>query len=255
MELNRKVELVTGGGTGIGRATCLALAKRGAAVAVNYSRSEAEAEETVRLIRAAGGSAIAVRADVSKDREAREMADTVVRRFGTVDMLVNNASVDAAYPVGRSGGGFRGSLGRALWRECQRHVFLRAGRRPLHEAEQAGSDRQSRQHRGANGAGLLASVRRVESGRSRADPLVGARARAVHPRLLRRAGGRRDEVVGRKGGRHEAARSPSPAAAHLDARGHRPGDLRRPGARVHDRPARHGGWRTNAVTRTLPRAV
>jgi len=99
MELNRKVALVTGGGTGIGRATCLALAKRGAAVAVNYSRSEAEAEETVRLIRTAGGSAIAVRADVSKDREAREMADTVVRRFGTVDMLVNNAGVTRHIPL------------------------------------------------------------------------------------------------------------------------------------------------------------
>ncbi|SCA84146.1 hypothetical protein BGLY_0323 [Bacillus glycinifermentans] len=60
MDIQDKTALVTGGGTGIGRAVSLKLAERGAAVAVNYSRSEAEAEETVRMIAERGGRAIAV---------------------------------------------------------------------------------------------------------------------------------------------------------------------------------------------------
>ncbi|WCK55051.1 SDR family NAD(P)-dependent oxidoreductase [Aneurinibacillus sp. Ricciae_BoGa-3] len=93
MDLKNKVALVTGGGTGIGRATCLALAKRGAAVAVNYSRSKAEAEETAQIINSEGGHAIAIRADVSQDKQVREMVDTIVQRFRTIDFLVNNASI------------------------------------------------------------------------------------------------------------------------------------------------------------------
>lgn len=98
MELLKKVALVTGGGTGIGRATALQLARRGARVAVNYSRSEADAIETVRLISQEGGRAMAVRANVSQDREVREMVKTVVERFGTVDVLVNNAGITKHIP-------------------------------------------------------------------------------------------------------------------------------------------------------------
>ncbi|WP_019911610.1 SDR family NAD(P)-dependent oxidoreductase [Paenibacillus sp. HW567] len=93
MELSGKVALVTGGGTGIGRATSLELAERGAIVAVNYSRSEAEALETVQMIIDRGGQAIAVRADVSKDAEVRNMAEQIAGTFGTIDLLVNNASI------------------------------------------------------------------------------------------------------------------------------------------------------------------
>ncbi|PYI52466.1 SDR family NAD(P)-dependent oxidoreductase [Paenibacillus flagellatus] len=93
MNITNKVALVTGGGTGIGRATCLALAERGATVVVNYSRSEAEAEETVQMIANRGGRAVAIRADIARDKEVRDMVDAVVRRFGTVDALVNNAGI------------------------------------------------------------------------------------------------------------------------------------------------------------------
>ena len=99
MILHNKVALVTGGGTGIGRATCFALAKRGATVAVNYSRSKADAEETVQIIHNEGGSAIAIRADVSKSMEVKEMVDTIVQQFGTVDLLVNNASTTRHIPL------------------------------------------------------------------------------------------------------------------------------------------------------------
>ncbi|MED4956122.1 SDR family NAD(P)-dependent oxidoreductase [Paenibacillus macerans] len=93
MSFHNKVVLVTGGGTGIGRATSLLLGERGAAVAVNYSRSAEEAEETVREIKQAGGRAFAIRADVSRDDEVREMVEQVVCQFGTIDYLVNNASI------------------------------------------------------------------------------------------------------------------------------------------------------------------
>lgn len=99
MELINKAALVTGGGTGIGRATSIALANRGVRVAVNYSRSIAEAEETVELIRRGGGTAIAIRADVSNDREVREMVHTMAQQFGTVDLLVNNASITRHIPL------------------------------------------------------------------------------------------------------------------------------------------------------------
>ncbi|MEO3945842.1 SDR family oxidoreductase [Gorillibacterium sp. CAU 1737] len=99
MDLKNKVAVVTGGGTGIGRATSILLAERGALVTVNYSRSQAEAEETVKRITETGGQAIALRADVSKDDEVRAMMQAVVDRFGTVDLLVNNASITRHIPM------------------------------------------------------------------------------------------------------------------------------------------------------------
>jgi len=86
-----KVALVTGGGTGIGRATALLLAQRGADVAVNYSRSEKEARETAEAIRKLGRKAIAVRADVSKLAEVEAMMEETVRQLDRLDILVNNA--------------------------------------------------------------------------------------------------------------------------------------------------------------------
>jgi len=93
MELRNKTAIVTGGGTGIGRAVSLLLAERGANVVVNYSRSQAEAEETVQLIESKGGQAIALQANVAKDEEVRALAEATARHFGTIDMLVNNASI------------------------------------------------------------------------------------------------------------------------------------------------------------------
>ncbi|NUU64135.1 SDR family NAD(P)-dependent oxidoreductase [Paenibacillus agri] len=98
MELTNKIAIVTGGGTGIGRATCLELARRGATVAVNYSRSKAEAEETVQLITGQGGQAYAIQANVASDQEVRGMVADIVERFGTVDLLVNNAGITKHIP-------------------------------------------------------------------------------------------------------------------------------------------------------------
>lgn len=91
MKLAGKVALVTGGGTGIGRAIVLALARAGAAVAVNYSKSADQARETAHAVEKAGARAITVQADVSQDAQARDMMAEVARELGGLDCLVNNA--------------------------------------------------------------------------------------------------------------------------------------------------------------------
>ncbi len=93
IDLSGKIALVTGGGRGIGRACCVALAKAGASVAINYSRSAEAAEEARAEIEAAGGRAIVYQADVSSFKEAAAMFEKVKADFGTLDVLVNNAGV------------------------------------------------------------------------------------------------------------------------------------------------------------------
>ena len=95
MELSGKCAIVTGSAVGVGRATALALAKRGANVVVNYSRSEEEARDTVAQVEALGAKALLVRADVSNDAEVRAMIAAAVDAFGGVNVLVNNAGTTA----------------------------------------------------------------------------------------------------------------------------------------------------------------
>ncbi|WP_459500640.1 SDR family NAD(P)-dependent oxidoreductase [Bacillus sp. C1] len=99
MDIEDKVVIITGGGTGIGKATALKLASLGAKVVINYSRSEKEALETVNEIKQRGGTAIAVMANVANKEEVEEMVSQTVNRFGTVDCLVNNASITAQIPM------------------------------------------------------------------------------------------------------------------------------------------------------------
>jgi NAD(P)-dependent dehydrogenase (short-subunit alcohol dehydrogenase family) len=88
-----EVLLVTGGSRGIGSATALLAARKGYAVAVNYTRNEAAAEEVVRAIRAVGGRAIALQADVAEEPQVLEMFRQVDRQLGRLTALVNNAGV------------------------------------------------------------------------------------------------------------------------------------------------------------------
>lgn len=99
MANEQQVALITGGGTGIGRETALKLAARGVDVAVNYSRSQADADKTVREIKNIGRRAMAVRADVSDDGSVRAMIEAVLSEFGRLDILVNNAGQTTFVPL------------------------------------------------------------------------------------------------------------------------------------------------------------
>lgn len=88
-----RTAVVTGGSRGIGRAICVALAKQGCNVAVNYCHGEAAAAETVTLCKAAGVDALAVQADVSTAEGVKTLFEKAVNAFGRVDILVNNAGI------------------------------------------------------------------------------------------------------------------------------------------------------------------
>jgi 3-oxoacyl-[acyl-carrier protein] reductase len=91
MDLAGKVAIVTGGGTGVGRATALELGRRGCSVVVDYSRSAREAEQTAEEVAALGVRAIPVQADVADDAACRHLVERTVRELGRLDVLVNNA--------------------------------------------------------------------------------------------------------------------------------------------------------------------
>ena len=98
MDLEGKAAIVTGGGTGVGRATALRLAKAGCGVLVNYSRSKDAAEEVAELAAQEGVSAKAFQADVANDEACRALAAEAELFFGRLDVLVNNAGTTRFIP-------------------------------------------------------------------------------------------------------------------------------------------------------------
>ncbi|HEV2566337.1 MAG TPA: glucose 1-dehydrogenase [Microvirga sp.] len=96
LRLNNHIALVTGGGSGIGRAAALAYAREGAKVAVAGRRAK-EIEETVHLITMDGGEAYAIPADVSVAEEVKTLIAAVVERYGRLDVAFNNAGVEGRF--------------------------------------------------------------------------------------------------------------------------------------------------------------
>ena len=98
MDFAKKVAIVTGGGTGIGRAISTGLAAGGALVVVNYSRSEDEARATVGEIEAAGGTAVAIQADGADAGQTAALVSQTLDRFGRLDIVVNSAGTTVFVP-------------------------------------------------------------------------------------------------------------------------------------------------------------
>lgn len=92
---SRPAALVTGGGRGIGRAICLALAKAGFDVCINYASSAAAAEQTAEDCKALGVQAVTMQADVTDPVQCQNLVEAAANTFGRLDVLVNNAGVTA----------------------------------------------------------------------------------------------------------------------------------------------------------------
>ncbi len=93
IDLQQRIALVTGGGRGIGRAIAQNLAAAGATVIINYRGNSSAAEETVAGITAAGGTAIAIQADISRQEDVEALFKQVLADQGRIDILVNNAGI------------------------------------------------------------------------------------------------------------------------------------------------------------------
>jgi NAD(P)-dependent dehydrogenase (short-subunit alcohol dehydrogenase family) len=94
MRLENKVAIVTGSSTGLGRAIAVLFAQEGARVVVNADRNVAGGQETVAMIRDAGGKAIFVQASVASSQDTKRLIQSAVEAFGRVDILVNNAGIE-----------------------------------------------------------------------------------------------------------------------------------------------------------------
>lgn len=114
-ELAGKVAIVTGAGRNIGRAIALVLARAGASVVVNVRSNQTEGDAVVREIEAAGGKAVVVLGDIGDEKTAGVLADTALKRFGRIDILVNNAALRREKPIA--------DMSYAEWREVMNVIL------------------------------------------------------------------------------------------------------------------------------------
>ena len=93
MKLKNKVALITGSSRGIGRAIALEFAREGAKIIINYVKAEKEAKSAVQEVKKLGSDAIAIKCDVSDEKQVQQMIKDAVAKFGRIDILVNNAGI------------------------------------------------------------------------------------------------------------------------------------------------------------------
>ncbi len=98
MKLQNKVAIITGSASGIGQGIALRFASEGAAVVVDYVGKPGTADQTLNLIKQAGGRAIAVESDISNPAQVQALIDTTVKTFGKLDIFVNNAGIEFKHP-------------------------------------------------------------------------------------------------------------------------------------------------------------
>ncbi len=157
----QQVYIVTGSASGVGAAAAVALARLGAAVAVNYSKSAAEAERVVGECKAAGGDAISVQCDVARDDDCRRLAAKTLGKWGRIDGLVNNAGTTKFASMRNldalSAEDFSAHLQRQRNRRLPDGARLRAGPAPV-----ARCNRQRVVDRVYHGPGFVDGLRRLQ---------------------------------------------------------------------------------------------
>jgi NAD(P)-dependent dehydrogenase (short-subunit alcohol dehydrogenase family) len=90
-KLKGKIALITGGGSGIGKAVAILFAKEGAKVVINYYKGEEDAKDTEALVKKYGGESLLIQGDISEETFCRQLVEQTVKHYGRIDILVNNA--------------------------------------------------------------------------------------------------------------------------------------------------------------------
>ncbi len=97
-KLEEKVAIITGSSRGIGKAIALEFAKEGAKIIINYIKSKKEADDLVSKIKNLGSDALAMECDVSDEKQVKELISMAIKKFGKIDILINNAGIVAPKP-------------------------------------------------------------------------------------------------------------------------------------------------------------
>ncbi|MBI2086678.1 MAG: glucose 1-dehydrogenase [Candidatus Zambryskibacteria bacterium] len=99
MKFKNKVVLITGSSRGIGKVTAIAFAQEGAKVVINYVKNKVAAEKTATEIKNLGGEVLVIQADVASEDDVKRMVEETVKKFGAIDILINNAGIVWDIPV------------------------------------------------------------------------------------------------------------------------------------------------------------
>ena len=188
MKLKDQVAIVTGAGTGMGRAIAERFAAEGAKVLVNYRASKDAAEEVVAGIKEKGGEAEAYQASVSVDAEARKMVADTEQRWGRLDVLVNNAGWSKLTPHHQLEDLTDEIWDRTLNTNLRGAFYATRAAVPLLRRSGGGSVIQQRVRVSLARIGKLDRLFGLESRHGQHDEIIGPRAGSRDPRQRHRAG-------------------------------------------------------------------